>query len=367
MTTGSKGAKIDKTSRAVEANDTLMYVVNYADDMGFALVSASRNAPALMAVTVAGQFDPDVPSENPGFNMYMDEITEYLIDCQSPASPAGSSIPPGGFPITPMPQKKVERDTTWRANVSNRVKVYWGQEYPEGIKCSNGSAGCANTAAAMMMTYFGFPTSIKLTSDSAPVKGMEMSLDLDKLRRHNAMVGEKRVLDETGCEFFETHYELMHLCRELGHRSQSIYQKNGQTSTQTIRTLNTLQSLGFNVCLKTTDSNMISDLADSNSVLLMRGTDLSQSVGHMWVCDAAISYEVHHVEYEREPGLYISNESGWYPTGVVHDEYINYRFYNWGLGYADKCGYYLGGYYNVTLGKTNYNFNTDVQYIKVTR
>lgn len=53
-------------------NDTLMYVVNYADSMGFAVVSAVKGTPELIAVTMQGSYDPAEPCDNPGFSMYMD-------------------------------------------------------------------------------------------------------------------------------------------------------------------------------------------------------------------------------------------------------------------------------------------------------
>lgn len=68
-------------SRGVgNVNDTLMYVVNYADSMGFAVVSAVKGTPELIAVTMSGSYDPANPGDNPGFNMYMENASQVLSD-----------------------------------------------------------------------------------------------------------------------------------------------------------------------------------------------------------------------------------------------------------------------------------------------
>ena len=52
-------------------NDTLLYVFNFDDNQGFAVVSASRHTEGLIAVVEEGSYDPAVPTGNPGFDTYM--------------------------------------------------------------------------------------------------------------------------------------------------------------------------------------------------------------------------------------------------------------------------------------------------------
>lgn len=62
------------TRLANEASDTLLYVFNFENEEGFALVSASRNTEGLLAITESGSYRPDVPSEIEGLNMYKQSI-----------------------------------------------------------------------------------------------------------------------------------------------------------------------------------------------------------------------------------------------------------------------------------------------------
>ena len=62
---------VSRADGTVSDNDTLLYIFNFDDNQGFAVVSASRQTDGLIAVTEAGNYDPAVPTGNPGFDMYM--------------------------------------------------------------------------------------------------------------------------------------------------------------------------------------------------------------------------------------------------------------------------------------------------------
>ena len=61
-----------KTRANSNSNDTLMYVFNFEDNQGFAIVSASKETEGLIAVTESGSYDPSTSSNIDGFNIYMD-------------------------------------------------------------------------------------------------------------------------------------------------------------------------------------------------------------------------------------------------------------------------------------------------------
>lgn len=66
-----------KESRG-ESSDTLMYVVNFQDEEGFAIIPANRNMPELLAVTESGSYDPASDSEVEPFNEYMKNAISVL-------------------------------------------------------------------------------------------------------------------------------------------------------------------------------------------------------------------------------------------------------------------------------------------------
>ena len=362
LTASSDGSIVSRNMTCDAAhNDTLMYVVNYADSMGFAIVSAIPYGPDLIAVTASGSYNPDEPIENPGFNFFMEAATDYL-QVQS----TSLITPP---PFQRVPEYKEVKDTTWFANIDNRVRVYWGQTAPEGTWCDNGYAGCANTAAAILMSHFAFPKRLKLTFLE---NDLTIDLDWEKLRKHHEMQSGATKYSEK-CEP-STHTMLAYLCRELGHRSHSDYQKwpKRQTPTPWNNTINALRKLGYHVEDKQyCEGAFREELKSCDCVLLVSGTDTASKDenAHMWVCDAVKSFHVHTKVYERPGGLYFS-DTGW--TYVMsYDEYSTFNFFNWGWGTGDSnyelCGYFLDEVFSVHLnGALINNFNKDVRYLKIT-
>ena len=67
---------IEYTARS--SSDTLMYIVNYDDGNGFAIISARRIAEPVLAVIDNGSYIPDNKSDNPGFNIFMNAAKIYV-------------------------------------------------------------------------------------------------------------------------------------------------------------------------------------------------------------------------------------------------------------------------------------------------
>ena len=73
-----------KTRANSNINDTLIYVFNFEDNAGFALVSASKNTNGLLAIIEQGYCDPDTPSEIEGFEMFKMMAKDYVINASTP-------------------------------------------------------------------------------------------------------------------------------------------------------------------------------------------------------------------------------------------------------------------------------------------
>lgn len=69
---------MNNKSRSGESSDTLMYVVNFEDEQGFAIIPANRTMPELLAVTESGSYDPETGSEVEPFQEYMDNAVNTL-------------------------------------------------------------------------------------------------------------------------------------------------------------------------------------------------------------------------------------------------------------------------------------------------
>ena len=67
------------STRSDGKTDTLMYVFNYDDNAGFAVVSANRATEGLIAVTEQGNYVAGEETGNGGFDLYMDMAEEYVM------------------------------------------------------------------------------------------------------------------------------------------------------------------------------------------------------------------------------------------------------------------------------------------------
>ena len=145
--------KTFKTRSGSTINDTLIYVFNFSDSEGFALVSASLETEGLLAITEQGYFDPDTLSGIFGFDLFVEKAKEYVANSRNNRFPPDSTI---------VFHKEVIVPNSYDY-VGPYVTVKWGQDYAEGTFCSNNLAGCVNTAIAQIMSYYEYPSSIDLT------------------------------------------------------------------------------------------------------------------------------------------------------------------------------------------------------------
>lgn len=136
--------------------DTLMYVFNFDDNMGYAVVAANKSFnPGLIAITENGNYQVGQKSNNPGINMFMENAEILVKDSLKPFD----SIPT--IPEEPNPELInyiIKTDTTTLADITPKYYLYWGQHYPEGLLCPNNVCGCAVTASLIAMATLEKPT-----------------------------------------------------------------------------------------------------------------------------------------------------------------------------------------------------------------
>lgn len=82
----------EKTRGGSTSTDTLMYIVNFEDEQGFAVVSANPATEGLLAVTEMGSYDEETVKQNEEFSIFMSLANEYV-------SSTNSSV---GGPLTPL-------------------------------------------------------------------------------------------------------------------------------------------------------------------------------------------------------------------------------------------------------------------------
>lgn len=329
-------------------SDTLIYVINYRDESGFAVISAKRTKDSpLLAVTESGRYTSIEECDNPGLAMFMDMAVDYVAKSSIDTS---ASQNPNDFVIQEVRREvEVHGDT-----ILPRVKMKWGQTGIYGTFCPNNIAGCSNTAAAMAMSYFEYPKSLSLSFLNGGKA--EITLDWDNIKRH--ISGSS----DYCCYPNAPHSTIGRLMRELGHRSNSDYSGPNGTSTATSNTRATIKALGYNVS-PITNYKKLCFRGVGGGIILVRGdrkyteNNQEKSVGHMWVVSGHKYRSTHVIEYVRN-----INSLEWnILSDCINEELYNY--FNWGLDGIND-GYF---YDEVFAYNSERDYKYNVQYFSITK
>ena len=319
-------------TRSSGNNDTLLYIVNYEDNNGFAVISASRNADALLAVTEQGSYNPD--SENVGFNMFMDMAEIYS---------ARTILPPGveeGATLLPIKEYKETLDTIENTHILPKIKVQWGQRGIESKYADNSNtkaAGCANVATAQVMSYFSYPTQIELTylGNNSYIQ----PLNWDAIKLHQV-----RHENNSNCT---AHEAISQLHRQLGHLNNSCYEPS-VTSTADSDIKKPFNKFGYSVLQYMNYNNSdFASLLKQNKIVVLLGMNEDLNAGHVWVVDGLKKISILYTAWTRDLG------STYWEELSQSTSTIEYYHHNWGLD--GNCN----GYFNKNVFDPNNSISYD--------
>lgn len=342
-----------KTRTNSNINDTLIYVFNFEDNAGFALVSASKNTNGLLAITEQGYCDPDTPSEIEGFEMFKTMAKDYVLNASAPLrTPSG-----------PIVETK-DSITYSFSTVGPYVTVRWGQSHPEGEYCSNGICGCTNTAMAQIMSYYNYPSSIDLTYSGADVS--TQNLDWTSMKAHST----GHTLSNCGTQ--DTHKAIGRFLRQLGKMNHSTYYTNppSTSTSSTTYVKPTFETLGY-TCGNWADylSLIVRNQLNNAHLYVVIGRRLKEdntTVGHCWMLDGYKTITITIQKMAR------TATSGWFFTGEVITENNYYLHFNWGW-YGNCSGYFAEGVYDTSQAliydtgthNVSYNYNISNKFLNV--
>ena len=172
---GSLSAEAD-----VAATLGRIYVVNYEDDAGFAILSADRQLPSVLGYADSGNVTDTMT--NPGIKLFLERLPDFvatslrwdsLTDPDPPVDPdpGGGGTDPGPAPDpsdTTVVYRYHHNQFVCTTTEGPYVKVEWGQGYPFNNRvttlCPNkmtgrAPAGCTITAMLQIMSSHCYPTS----------------------------------------------------------------------------------------------------------------------------------------------------------------------------------------------------------------
>ena len=347
---------IGATKSRSGVSEPLMYAVNYTDDNGYALISAHRNAPDVLAVTEHGNFDAEEVEQIEGLQLWIDDMMLYLEEASSMESPYDNASANSSF--------KTVSDTIWTKNIAPRVPVLWGQGkdyiYPnacEGLKCPNGIAGCGPLAMSMVMAYLERPTKLNITWES---DNPAILLKWGELKKYLAMYDNPPTVFPSNDDY-DIRKNLALLLREIGHRTNAIY-RDGATGITKYDAWKFLHGLALTSSTQWENASGTGAYEamfyNSDGILVMRGNDIENG-GHQWICDGVQTYSISKSVYEST-----DNGVSWTQVSSSVESESWMIHHNWGW-HGKSNGYYL---YSVTKPNGSiYDFSVTREFLRIIR
>lgn len=355
-------------SRSSESNDTLIYIVNYADDAGYAIIAAPKKVEPVLAVVHEGSFNEDLndPSaHSPGFLMWLDNTMSIigggdLID----------SIPNDddlhAEPIPDLAQVKEYNETISCVDIKPLVRNSWGQGvpgigleslYPEGLYCDNGICGCVPLALAEIGIAFHRPnTIIDLEANTS------INLNWAEISKHQHWRAYSTYMwqDRSWADCCEnnvttTHKQIAKLCHYIAEEAHATYYPKtdlelphtGVTKDNTLKEAKKL--FGSNYVSLNWKEFKQNVMPNNHSILLFVGDgkdNNGKDIHHAWICDGVYRVRYYHV-LETKSNL----SSQWTVTRTGPVDLTRLHF-NWGWNGTDNGWFW---HTPINLSKSTYN------------
>lgn len=353
-----------RSSSKIELPDTLVYIVNFDDGEGFALLGAQSNLSSVYSITESGTFDVNKFSEALNYEIEhnlltpeeyaariaaeQEEVVEYgvannediaynimasavLIDSTGPLpwepSPEDPPIIDGGTILPPIPIS-TEVDESWEfvEKYDPLLTTEWTQWSPFNLKCKDSEgnicpAGCVVIAVAQIMAYHEFPQNVAFNG---------VLVDWNTVKQYN----KSMTYDDDSA----IATQLSNLCFELGKPENcDISYSTSGSSTTAQRAKVTLNNYGF----KNVDKRYGFGSADIEKIRIMIknnkpvyvGACKSMTKGHALVADG-------YVKRKLKTTKVYHYANGTSSTSFTYGEEEQLIHYNWGYAGLHN-GYYV--------------------------
>lgn len=348
-------------------NDTLIYVVNYEDNKGFALISAVDDSQPVLAVVPNGSYDPEIGTDNPGFNLFMDAATyNALNDTTKKRDPVIDPDYP--ININGKYEKTVKKEVV-HYGPAKRISApfHWGQDDIYGQFCPNGLCGCAPLAIASIVTWaryhYEMDSRFYYTYPNADIPYEDITW-IEIMRHHSSKYsyGNEWSIEHV-CwaeDQDAVHKSIGRICRQIGYDMNANY-KFDPHATSVIRGIAHRYLKQYIPELVITigdfDGFRQMQLIDKGILYLEAALKDDFSNGHSWVCDGYDYIKTEVKKYEADPpapGLNLS----WQLVSTTYEEkMLSYMRWGW-------HGIYDGWYASKVLEPGEYSF-VSTKYVAV--
>lgn len=332
-------AVCDNTSRG--ANDTLIYVVNYENDKGFALISGAETADPVLAVVPKGSYDPEVGTDNPGFNLFMEAAKHNAYDAN--IDTVGKvDIKPGDYGMTiDGKYVKTEDEIVTHFGPVERVgsKHGWGETGIYGQYCPKGITGCVPLTIACITSYMRYRANLNnriyYTFPGADVSYEDIEW-IEIYRHHHS---EAYYSDGTHIEHAcwaadkeAVHKSIGRICRQIGYEGNALYNNkySGYVEPEKIHGLLQKYLPEFEITeLADFGTTKTMNCLDRGLVLLKAETNYLPSTMHVWYTDGYEYKKTAHKTYHADPPAPGLNYSWELVETTYSESSFNHMLWGW--------------------------------------
>jgi hypothetical protein len=335
-----------RASRSLASqNDTCLYVVNFPEESGFAIIAADKSVDAVLGISDEGSYYVDADNDNPGLDQFVEQAVSYVENI-TPASISDSMVWVGNDDRLKV---KEYDDTTIYTDISPRINHAWASgdslpgylENPTGAYFSNNYCGDGVVAIAHTLMYFQYPPIIPATYHkkmiTKPTKQMEVNWD--SICLHREYIGKKITLI-SGCQRdIKCHPQIADLCRAIGNLAGTTETKLGSipyTAMSLDGFYETVTTLGLRIKIWD-EMNISVSLPSRSSVLVMYGLSTDNSgTNAYFIIDGERDYKIEH--HYQTSNLTTNTDT------IISTRNYNLFHINWGRG-GKGNGWYSRGVY----------------------
>ena len=310
-------------TRSGEEGDSLLYLINFADDKGFVLMSADVRSIPIYAISDTGNFIINEENE-----VQMTGIIEGAKQNVLAASLDTVPVGPGaqirpwwlmsGWESVPINFRIAPKLSEFQS----RVSEYGGfSKYCRNKNGEPAMTGCVAVATEQILSYYQHPTYIDNYYISW--ENANSSAGLNTVARVLQLIGSPKYLNLN-------------------------YKDNENFATGTSGPIPpTFTKLGYQHCgdfVKFFDNEQVAvDALDAGPILMLGYSSKFNDSGHLWVIDGMIQYKVNTNHYIETPPAYI---------------YPNLFHCVWGFPNGNCNGYYYADLYGF-IGEPCFKDSTD--------
>lgn len=341
----------ESSLKSTGITDTLAYVVNFEDEMGFAIVSNDRRTIPVLAMVDEGSLDfsDTTASYPPQLEVFLENIPTVLAYQKKVADDQDEQFlesalqkvvvqDDGGLKAAGVTEVRATTECIYNYTVMPLLSVTWHQWSPfndlvEKSLPSNPQEkcpiGCVATAIAQVMSYHRYPHSYDWASFVKPISTYSVATKSAIAQLHIT------IAKNVGMEFGEE--------SAAGRDSiPSHFSKMGYTHIDAFSSYD-------HSCVDASLKHCAPVLMFGYSKCAMSGSLRFYGNGHCWVVDGVVdeAWKVGFAQY---------NEKGFLGYRYQNEYYGRYLHCNWGWG-GKANGYYHEGAFNTNNGPEGFKYH----------